>query len=357
MGQPIFVLLVTHAALLTIGYGAPSGRDIVAQAAYFMNHSRDIALSIVGLAIFLVVAVTSIAAARRRWPYETWHAIHLFAYAAIAVSVPHQFTAGTTFRFNTWAQVYWAALYVAAFGSLLIWRFLVPAYRAMRHRLVVADVERHVDGSVSLTMVGRHLEGWYARPGQFFLWRFYTKDLWLTAHPYSLSAAPDGRSLRITVKPLGDDSAALRKVRPGTRVSASGPYGRFSHDTRVSRGLVLVGAGIGITPIRAMLEDRHATDGPCYVIVRGSSEREVPLLDEVVALAAERGARVHILLGHRGDGWSTADGPRSLAQLVPQLPDCDVFVCGPEAWAAAVMENARHCGVAEGAIHAEEYAW
>ncbi|MBN2176114.1 MAG: ferric reductase-like transmembrane domain-containing protein [Demequinaceae bacterium] len=357
MGQPVFLILVAHAAFLTIGYGSPTGRDIVAQTAYFLGHTRDIALSIIALAILLVVAVTSIAAARRRWPYETWHAIHLFAYIAIAIAVPHQFTDGTTFKYNAWARGFWASLYAIAFGSLLLWRVLVPAVRALRHRLVISGIERHDDGSVSVTMVGRRLDGWNARPGQFFLWRFYTKELWLTAHPYSLSAVPDGRSLRITVKPLGDDSAAVGRLSPGTRVSASGPYGRFVHDARVRPGLVLVGAGIGIAPVRAMIEGYRAGDGQCDVVVRGSSDREVPLLDEMRTLAAERGARIHEVFGHRGDGWSTVDGPQTLALLVPALPDCDVFVCGPEAWADLVREDALECGVAREAIHVEEYDW
>ena len=357
MGPPVFFLLVAHAALLIVGYGAPTGRDVVGQTAYFLNHTRDIALSVLGLALILVVAVTSVAAARRRWPYETWHAIHLVAYAAVAVSVPHQFTAGSTFKNNGWARAFWAALYVIAFGSLLVWRVLVPAARAVRHRLVVVAVDRLDDGSVSLTMTGRRMEAWRARSGQFFLWRFYTRDLWLTAHPYSLSATPDDRSFRITVKPLGDDSAALGSIPVGTRVSASGPYGRFTHDSRVSRGLVLVGAGIGMAPIRSMLEDPEAAEGPCHVIVRGSSDWEVPLLDEVRDLAERRGAGVDVLLGHRGDGWAPAARPASLADLVPDIADCDVFVCGPEGWTERVAEDARGCGVPKPAIHVEEYAW
>jgi predicted ferric reductase len=307
--------------------------------------------------VLLFVGVTSIAALRRRWPYETWHAIHLFAYSAIALSVPHQFSTGSTFRFNHWAVLYWIGLYLIAFGSMLIWRFLVPIYRALRHRLVVIDVKTHHDGSISLTMVGRHLDEWFARPGQFFLWRFYTKDLWLTAHPYSLSAAPHGRSLRITVKPLGDDSAALRHIRPGTRVSASGPYGRFTHDARLQGGVVFVAAGVGITPVRAMLEDRQVTDGPCTVVVRARSVSEAPLIDEVYALAQERGAQFYFFVGPRGDGWSTLDGPPTLGAIVPNLHDCDVFVCGPERWADSVMADARSCGVPQAAIHKEEYAW
>ena len=51
-----------------------------------------------------------------------------------------------------------------------------------------------------------------ARTGQFFLWRFLTRDRWWEAHPFSLSAAPDGRRLRITVKGVGDYTAPAARA-------------------------------------------------------------------------------------------------------------------------------------------------
>jgi predicted ferric reductase len=356
-GEPIFYLLVAHAALLVVGQGSMASRGIVDQTAWYLAHSRDIAFSILSLALLLVVGVTSVAAVRRRWPYETWHAIHLFTYAAIALAVPHQFGVGSTFSSGTPAKVFWIALYVIATGSLVIWRMWMPLYRAARHRLRVMRVERHDDGTVSVTIGGRNLHYWNARAGQFFIWRFLTPELWATAHPYSLSSAPDGRSLRITVKPLGDDSLALRTLRPGVRVVAEGPLGRFHHDSRVGRGLVLIGAGVGITPLRAMLEDERAQRGECTVILRASTHLEAPLLDEIRQLAVSQGVTLYEVIGPRGRGWSTPDGPQSLSQIVPRLSTCDVFVCGPEQWSARVKADARHHGVPEEAIHAEEFAW
>jgi predicted ferric reductase len=356
LGEPIFYLLIAHAALLVIGQGSMAGRGALDQTAWYLAHSRDIALSILSLALLLVVGVTSVAAVRRRWPYETWHAIHLFTYAAIALAVPHQFAVGSTFNAG-WGRAFWIALYVIAVGSLVIWRMWMPLYRAARHRLRVTRVERHDDGTVSVTIAGRNLHYWDARAGQFFIWRFLTPELWATAHPYSLSSAPDGRSLRITVKPLGDDSLALRKLRPGVRVVAEGPLGRFHHDSRVGRGLVLIGAGVGITPLRAMLEDERAQRGECTVILRASTHLEAPLLDEIRQLAVTQGATLYEVIGPRGRGWSTPDGPKSLSQIVPRLATCDVFVCGPEKWSAQVKADARHHGVPEEAIHAEEFAW
>ena len=110
-------------------------------------------------------------------------------------------------------------------------------------------------GVVSLRIAGRRLDRLGAEPGQFFLWRFLDRRRIWSAHPFSLSAAPDGQSLRITVKALGDHTARLGGVRPGTRVLAEGPFGVFTESARRRREKVLlIAGGIGITPIRSMVE-------------------------------------------------------------------------------------------------------
>jgi len=258
LGQPIVVVLIFHAAMLTVGWGLMNGTTLWGQTLAFLTGGDWIALSAVAFVALILVGWSSAVAVRRVVRHETWHAIHLAAYVAIAFAAPHQFFDGSTFRAHDIAAWFWAALYVVAFGSLLTWRVGAPMWRAIRHRLRVSEVERSDDGTVTLTMTGRALDQWFARPGQFLLWRFWTRSLWLTAHPYSLSAAPDGHRLRITVKGLGDDSSALRSVRPGTRVSAAGPYGVFTHDSRTAEHLVLVAAGIGVTPVR---DARGSRDG------------------------------------------------------------------------------------------------
>ena len=70
---------------------------------------------------------------------------------------------------------------------------------------------------VSIEIDGCAWSGCSARTGQFFTWRFLTRDRWWEAHPFSLSAAPDGRRLRITVKGLGDYTTRAARIPPGTR--------------------------------------------------------------------------------------------------------------------------------------------
>jgi predicted ferric reductase len=90
---------------------------------------------------------------------------------------------------------------------------------------------------------------------QFFLWRFPAPGMWREAHPFSLSAAHRHHSLRITVKALGDFSSRLDEIKPRTRVIAEGPFGAFTSRERRHDHAVLIAAGIGITPIRSLLEE------------------------------------------------------------------------------------------------------
>ncbi len=114
-------------------------------------------------------------------------------------------------------------------------------------------------GVVSILLRGRQLDRLPVAGGQFFQWRFLRRGLWWQAHPYSLSAAPTGDELRITVKDLGDHSAGLARQLPGTRVAIEGPYGTFTADTATQDRLLLIGAGVGTAPILSLLHElpRH----------------------------------------------------------------------------------------------------
>jgi predicted ferric reductase len=356
IGQPAMLLLLAHGVLLTVGWAWMLDRGILEQYVRFFQ-SQWIMLSIVAVGVLGVVAITSVAAVRKQWRYETWHAIHIAAYVGVGLSVPHQFFDGSTFVASSAAAWIWAAGYVVAFGSLLTWRVAVPMWRAWRHRMVVQHIRRDDDGTVTITMTGALMDEWGAQPGQFLLWRFWTKGMWATAHPYSLSAAPDGQSLRITVASLGDHSTLVRAIEPGTRVTASGPYGLFTHEARTAHHLVLAAAGVGVTPVRAMLEDPEVVLGECDVILRAHSERDMPLLEEITILAQAKGARVHTLWGPRGRGWTPANDRVELIDLVPHIADADLFVCGPVKWADALETEALSLGVPQDAIHREAYGW
>ena len=307
----------------------------------------------IGTALLLAVVATSLVIVRRRLSYEWWYAVHLMAYAGIALSWFHEIPTGNELVLDRIAADYWRGLFIVTLAVIVGFRILAPAYAAFRYRLRVSQVTEEAPGVVSLTITGRHLDRLGARAGQFFLWRFLDRHRWWSAHPFSLSAAPDGRSLRITVKALGDHSARLADVKPGTRVVAEGPLGVFTDDLRRRDKAVLIAGGIGITPIRALLERMH---GDTVVLYRVISDTEVIFRDELERLVTDGRATVHFVVGdHRGDGRDLLS-PSHLLELVPDIAERDVFLCGPPAMIDAIHKNLRRAHVPRRHVHTERFA-
>ncbi len=357
-GKWAIIVMLSHGLFILGASSIYDGRTIFGQAAAYFTQAWYLALAQVAGVVFLGVLVTSLMIVRKRWRYETWHTVHLAVYAGVALAIPHQFLFGSTF--SPWGKAtwFWLGVYAVALGSLLTYRVIRPLWGLRRHDLKVSAVTALPDGSLSIIMYGKRLGKLAPRAGQFFLWRFLEPGLWREAHPFSLSRQPDGHSLRITVKPSGDFAQGLHRLQPGSRVMVEGPLGVFTQQVRVGGGLVLVAAGIGITPVRALLEEYSPEDGPCDVIVRMRSEMEAPLVDEVLVLAALRGATVHVVLGPRiHSGWASQAQPVTLAQLVPDIADRDVYICGPHEWADAVQADAQSAGVAPVAVHRERFGW
>lgn len=358
LGRVGFFVILAHILTITAGYAHISHLGFVDQAIQFVvGYGGPMLMAVLGFAVLCAVILTSLMAVRKRWSYENWHAVHIFSYAAIVLSIPHQFLNGSTFRLGGFPSAYWLVLWTVSVVSLVGWRIVKPVVRFYFHDIRVADVRTLEDGTAVITLTGRHLMALRPRAGQFLLWRFLTKDLWDEAHPYSLSRAPRDRWMRITVKPLGDHSAKMRHLKPGTRVMAEGPLGIFHERTRTGRKLVLAGAGIGITPVLAMLEGSPFAPGECTVIVRASTLADATHLDEIEHLAAQRGATVYTFIGRRGAGWAPKDTPATLARLVPDIAHADVYACGPEPWTKALLADARRSGVPEEALHTELFAW
>jgi ferredoxin-NADP reductase len=188
--------------------------------------------------------------------------------------------------------------------------------------------------------------------GQFFCWRFLARNLWWQAHPYSLSALPQPPYLRLTVKGVGDHSASLAQIRPGTRVAVEGPYGAFTRHAQRHRRALLIAGGIGVTATRALLEDLPRSAQP-VVLLRVSRQEDLVLRQEVAGLVRRRSGRLHELPGTRAEQRLDE---RSLPALVPDLGQRDVFVCGPEGFVADIVAAARQLGVPDDVIHHEAFA-
>ena len=343
-GFACLALVLAHVVLIVAGYTLGDRISLWDEIARLISGYPGVITAVAGLAALLAVTVTSIVIVRRRLRYETWYFVHLYAYLGVALAFSHQLATGSEFVGRPGARAYWYALYGLTLGALVIFRLGLPLWRSARHRLQVIRVIDEAPGVVSLEIGGRHLDRLKARTGQSFTWRFLTRRHWWEAHPFSLSAAPDGRRLRITVKGLGDYTTSLRDVPPGTRVIIEGPFGGFR---AAGRGVALIAGGVGITPIRALLED---LPGDIVVVYRAAREEDVILRPELDELARRRGADLHYVLGVE------PLSPERLLELVPDIADRDVYVCGPPAMTEATRASLGRSGVPRRQVSVERFA-
>jgi predicted ferric reductase len=351
-------LIGSHFVLTTLGWAMTDQSDPVQEAVTLLTTYPFVLMTGVALALFVVVAIVSVRAARRRLSYETWYGIHLYTYLAIALAFAHQLVVGSDFSQDPVARLYWILLYVSVVALVATFRLGEPLVRSLRHDLRVARVVPEGPGVASIYVSGRDLDQLAVRSGQWFQWRFLGRDLWWRAHPFSLSAAPNGHFLRITVKALGDDSRRLLSLHEGTRVWIEGPYGAMTGAARARRGVLLVAGGIGIAPLRALFEALPGAAGDVTLLYRASRAEDLVFRAELDRLAELRGYRVHYLVGRRGVELATDPlSAASIRRLVPDAGQRDAYICGPVPMMDSVRASLDALGVPGRRIHLEQFAY
>jgi MOSC domain-containing protein YiiM/ferredoxin-NADP reductase len=178
---------------------------------------------------------------------------------------------------------------------------------------------------------------------------------------YSLSATDEDRRYRVTVKlqrdargALGQASARIAGLRTGDTLDVERPRGNFHPDVEGDTPLVLVSAGIGVTPIMNMIE--HVTrSGHRDVFAAFGMRRpqEHPLLNELKALLAERRNLRAMLAYSQHDGGPVLGlpvpkrGRLTPADLLPHAaaPLAEVFLCGPGEFMRQMHDGLAEAGV------------
>jgi predicted ferric reductase len=353
LGQVTLAVVVAHPLLIAVGYGGARWGGFVHQLGALPTTYVEASI---GALLIVLAAGMSIGVARRRLPYEVWYGVHLATYAAVILAFGHQLSSGTELENSRVIAWWWKGQLALAAACLFFFRLGLPLVRSLRHQVRVHSVVRESPGAVSIYLTGRRLDRLAAAGGQFFIWRFLTGGWW-EAHPFSLSATPTGDRMRITVGIVGAGTRRLAQLKPGTRVLVEGPYGTFTDDSRTRGKVLLVGAGLGVTPLRALLED---TPPQVNVVLlhRVNQPDQAILTGELGSMISRRGGRAHLVAGPRGkpDDPMRLMGPAHLRQLVPDIRRRDVYLCGPAGFCASMASTLRGMGLPATRIHHETFA-
>jgi len=184
---------------------------------------------------------------------------------------------------------------------------------------------------------------------------------------YSLSSAPSDGYLRISVKAQGPASRHLHeRVKPGDVLDVRSPMGSFTLDEQSTRPLVLIGAGVGITPLLAMLREQLSKGQArrIHLFHGARSLADLPFGQELASLRQQAGGLLHV---HRalsqpedhavaGQDYEFA-GRLGIEQVKATLAldDYDFYLCGPGSFTQDLYEGLRTVHVPDARIHAEAF--
>jgi ferredoxin-NADP reductase len=147
-------------------------------------------------------------------------------------------------------------------------------------------------------------------------------------------------------------------VTPGTPVRTSGPLGRLTQRAAQKDKYLMIGGGIGITPLRALAESLGSQGKDVTLIYSARTKADLALFTELKALPIK-------LVALTGDA-EQADAPliqkgmltpELLKQLVADLCDRDVYLCGPPPMMRALSTTLAGFGVHESQIHYERFGY
>ena len=342
VGFTSFNLVLAHVALTLVGYAALNGANPASETVRVVWTYPGMLLATAGFAALVMVVVTSVKAARAKLRYESWHLLHLYAYLGIGLALPHQLWTGGDLVANPTARFFWWTAYAGTLATVLAFRVGRPLVDNRRWQLRVAGVRQDAPGVTTVAVTGRELPR--ARAGQFFVFRFRDGAGWTAGNPYSLSVAPDGRSLQLTAT----DKGRLARLAPGTRVYVEGPYGRLTRTT--DRPLLVLANGIGVTPGLAVLQ---TAPHDAVLVHRGRLDLEVPAGVRVVRLEgprARRGSWLPEAAAHLSDA-------EALLRLVPDLTRREVLVSGTAEWVEHAERACLAAGLPAAQLKAERFSW
>jgi predicted ferric reductase len=360
-GYLAITFIMIHPIFITISYSMENHINLFRQYVDLILHYNYVWLAFIAQILFIAVVVSSIYIARKRMKFESWYFVHLAVYAAIVIVPLHQLAVGDSFAGDTHplARIYWIGLYVFVGLNILVWRFSIPLYNLLRFDFRIAKVVAETPTTTSIYIHGRKLERWRTKPGQFVLVRFFSKKAWWQEHPFSLSMSPHDNLFRLTIRHVGDYTTdVIPSLQRGTRVLVSGPYGRFTNDVATTRKRLFIAGGIGITPLRTLLEEAVKARQDSVLIYGSRFPDDTPLSSELDKLVRHH-VRLIKVYSEPPSKYRGEKGYVDLARIKRLVPDYitrDTYICGPPVMMEHLVQELSHAKVRPDQLHFERFA-
>jgi predicted ferric reductase len=340
IGLLVAILATTHVVFLTL-HASSSALDLYLPAAGW-----SVFTGVIAFVVLISFVVTSVAG---RLSYQRFVLLQRLLGMTFLVGAFHSFAVHGTMDSAPVLTIYLGCLTAAGIASLA-YRVIGGRLGVGRYDYGVAEVRHLDDDAVEITLVpvGRRLD---FRAGQFVYATFQQSGIPRESHPFTITSAPGAESVRLAVKRLGDFTASVMTLRPGSRARLEGPFGRFCLRPDPVHSQTWIAGGIGITPF---LSWARSLDGPIaadlYYCTPGAEHAH--FLDELFDIA-DRHPTFRVIpirktsLGH----LSVSD----IEAVNPNLSHGHIFICGPPALVENLTSGFVTKGMLPRRIHAERF--
>lgn len=314
-------------------------------------------------ALLLLVLLT---AARKhlKISYEGWQVMHRgLALLVVPCALIHVVEIGH-YSHSIAMECLWGAYIAMILGILIRYRILEPI-KLWRRPWEVSEIIPEQGNAQTLVLRPLGHDGFDFDPGQFAWLNLGKTPFHFEQHPISISSSAEkeqGGSIAFTIRALGDWSGkVVPALKRGARIWVDGPYGVFSSDREQGPGYVMIGGGVGITPLHSICETMAMReDNRPVVLFYGSRDYEdITFRQEFEQLKTRMNLRIVYVLQEPGDGWAGEEGHINADMLLRHLPRqykrFQFFVCGPPPLMDSMEQVLPTIGIPAESVHTERF--
>ncbi len=238
----------------------------------------------------------------------------------------------------------------------------------------VKETIKETDEVTSLVLEGPTEAAAGRKPAQFATLRVMGPEGWSAPHPFTISCEPESPTLRFTIKNVGDFTAMVRDLKPGTPVMCQGPFGAFCKDIDAKENIALIAGGVGVTPFLSVLRHFKATGATNRTVLFWANKTLADAFarEELAELTMALDLTVAHVLSREEPPASPPSGPVRergvyyergrlnkdiIAKYAPSSPTTAYYLCGPPAMQETVLAELASCGVGKEAVQTEAFTF
>ena len=350
-----FIFLLLHPLILLFSAPATLGLLNPVSAPWWITAGS------IAFFAFALIVISSLYRLQLGLSYERWRIIHGYvAVAAVTLSLGHMIGVNYYLQGDV-KRALWIAITITWVMALLYIRLVKPLLMRRRPYTIEAVIQERCSSWTLMLRPDGHA-GMEFKPGQFVWLTIGKSPFSIREHPFSFSSsAMQPEKLAFTIKELGDFTATIGNVTPGTRAYIDGPYGSFTPDRYQFSGYVFIAGGVGITPVMSILRtfaDRHELR-PLLLFYGSREWEEVTFREELELLQCQLNLKVVHVLTEPPEGWTGEQGYIDAKVMGRHLPEkrmeCEYFVCGPLPMQQGIRSALEQLGVPSEQVQSESF--